>query len=114
MAKEAHANLELEYEEAGVFDEMFEINEEGCRFRPWFTTASGILADHVHEMLLQGDCENIWLLPACEYEDVSFKLAANGGAVVTVDIEGGELKFLQIDAEEGKTFNVYYKGEKVL
>ena len=75
---------------------------------------SGILADHVHEMLIRSDGQNIWLLPACNYTDVSFRLAVNGGAVVSVEIENGELKRLQIDAEKDKIFNVYYKGESIL
>ena len=81
------------YTSAGVFGEMFEINEEfTMRLRPWFATAAGIFVMASNEMLLQSDGKTIKILPAYPHDqDVSFKLAAKGGVTVEAEVTGGKL-----------------------
>ncbi len=104
------------YESVGCFDEMFEINEEQCRYRPYFSTAAAVFVNVANEMMLQSDGENIYLLPAFEDggEKVEFKLLAKGGALVEARIDAGKLQELKISSICGATkreFNVYFKGE---
>ena len=112
----AYDSLNLSYESVGCFDEMFEINEHGHRYRPYFSTAAALFVTVANEMLLQSDGDNIYILPAFEDagETVSFKLAAKGGAMVEARIEGGRIAHLKVSAACGaprKEFNVYFKGE---
>ena len=96
---------------------MFEINEKGTRFRPWFTTAEGIFLSSVNEMLLQSDENNIYLLPAFPApQRLSFKLAAKGGRVVELAIENGEITCLTVtdrNGEKDTTASVWCKGKKI-
>ena len=81
-----------------------------------FFTACGVLSSALCEMLLQSDGENIYLLPAypAENRNVSFRLAAKGGASVEAEIKNGELKKLKITAKSGKrNFNVYFHGKLI-
>jgi len=113
----AYAALKRSYESVGAFSEMFEINEEGTRFRPWFTTAEGIFLSTVNEMLLQSDENNVYLLPAFpEASELSFKLAAKGGRVVELNIENGEIAYLSVTDRKGENdtaASVWYKGKKI-
>lgn len=102
----------------GAFHEMYEINEPGNVFRPWFTTAAGIYLSTVNEMLLQGDGENIYLLPAYPVTDreISFALPAKGGAVVSAKVKGEMLTDLHITMRKGikpRSFTVYFRGKPV-
>ena len=108
-AKEAWECLCQAFESTGVFSEMFEINEPGNRYRPWFTTASGILLSTVQDMLVQSDGKNIWILPAfpCENEDLSFKLSVKGGVILEVQIKCGNLTQLKLTGNTN-TFRVHY------
>ena len=113
----AYTALKRSYESVGAFSEMFEINEEGTRFRPWFTTAEGIFLSTVNEMLLQSDENNIYLLPAFpEASELSFKLAAKGGRVVELVLENGKIASLTVTDRNGKAdtdVSVWYRGEKI-
>ena len=112
----AYECLKQSYASVGCFDEMFEINEEQCRFRPYFSTAAAVFVSTVNEMMLQSDGKNIYLLPAFDDggERVEFKLLAKGGALVEALVDGGKLQELKIsslsEASE-KEFSVYFKGK---
>lgn len=100
----------------GAFHEMYEINEPGSVYRPWFTTAAGIYLSAVNEMLVQSDGENIYLLPAYPQGkgDVAFRLPVKGGAVVDVTAREGEPPCVQVMMREGvpaRRFNVYFRGQ---
>lgn len=114
MGKEAWECLCQAFESIGVFAEMFEINEPANRYRPWFTTASGILMSAVNDMLVQSDGKNIWLLPAfpCEKEDLSFKLSVKGGAILEVQIKGGDLTQLKLIGNSDATFRIHYRNRQ--
>lgn len=114
----AYAALLQATESLGAFGEVFEINESAIRMRPWFTTAAGVLTTCIHEILLQSDEENIYLLPAYSEplcRDVSFKLAAKGGHTVEVTVENGMLAKLSVESSlpNAKKPNVYFRGEKI-
>ena len=114
MAEEAYAAVQQAARSTGVFHEMFEINEEKLKVKPWFTTAAGVYLSTVNEMLLQSDGQNIFLLPAFPGKDVSFKLSVKGGAVAEVLVSGGELRSLKLTMKDGipsKTFQVYFCGK---
>ena len=118
MPEEAYAALKQSYSSAGVFNEMFEINEEKVKKRPWFTTASGIFISTVNEMLVQSEGTRIDILPAFPLsDDVSFKLSVKGGAVLEVKIEKGKLVFVKVmaDSEDvtGK-YQIYYRNEQIM
>lgn len=93
LTDKAYYSLTQAYTSAGVFGEMFEINEEfTMRLRPWFATAAGIFVMASNEMLLQSDGKTIKILPAYPHDrDVSFKLAAKGGVTVEAEVTGGKL-----------------------
>ena len=118
MGKEAQAALESSYRSAGVFGELYEINEPGVRWKPWFTTASGMFISSVNEMLLQSDYESINILPAFpeDCKDVSFKLAVKGGAVAKVCIKDSKLKNVEItknDTDVTNKYKIYFRGKEV-
>ena len=113
MSREAYENLCQCYRSTGEFDDMFEINEESVRFRPWFTTAAGIYLSAVNEMLLQSDGENIFVAPAFE-GDASFRLSAKGGVTVEAKITDGKLAKIRLLAKKGvspRSYRLYFKGE---
>jgi hypothetical protein len=93
---------------------MFEINEPGKQYRPWFTTASGILLSTVNDMLVQSDGKNIWILPAFPWEnaDLSFKLSVKGGAVLEVLIKDGDLVQLKLTGETDAKFRIHYRDRQ--
>lgn len=116
MTDRAFSNFERAVRSAGPFGEVFELNEGDMIKCPYFTTAAGVLSSALCEMLLQSDGENIYLLPAypAENRNVSFRLAAKGGASVEAEIKNGELKKLKITAKSGKrNFNVYFRGKLI-
>ena len=82
----------------GCFGELFEINEETHRFRPWFSTANGIYMAAVHNALIQSNDGMIELLPgyAAEEGDVSFELSVEGDLTVSICVSGGCLKHLSL------------------
>jgi len=93
LTDKAYEALTQSYKSVGVFGEMFEINEETVRYRPWFATAAGIFVSAVNDMLMQCDKNIIHVLPAFPHNiDVSFKLAAKGGVLVEAVVKDGILK----------------------
>ena len=93
LTDKAYEALTQSYKSVGVFGEMFEINEETVRYRPWFATAAGIFVSAVNDMLMQCDKNIIHILPAFPHNiDVSFKLAAKGGVLVEAVVKDGILK----------------------
>ena len=93
LSDKAYKSLTQSYESVGVFDEMFEINEESVYYRPWFSTAAGIFISTVNDMLIQCDKNIIHILPAFPHNiDVSFKLSAKGGITVEAAVKNGILE----------------------
>lgn len=112
LADKAYESLTQSYSSAGVFGEMFEINEEDVCLRPWFSTAAGIFVSTINDMLLQSDGKTIRILPAFPHSiDVSFKLAAKGGVTVEAVVENAKLVKVLIE-KDGKDvtneFNVEF------
>ncbi len=94
---------------SGEFGEMYEINDRTTMtiYRPWFTTAAGMLVHAVNEMLLQQKGDTVYVGAALpeEIRDFSFKLATNYGAVVEATAKNGiltNLKITGVNAEELK------------
>lgn len=117
MPEKAYHALTESYESAGVFHEMFEINEPAVRIKPWFTTACGMFISSVNEMLLQSDGKTVNILPAFPLEkgDISFKLAIKSGAVAEVKIKDRKLVHLCITSngeDVTKNFDILFKGKK--
>ena len=97
-AEAAMACLRQAAQSQGCFGELFEINEEKCIYRPWFTTANGIYMEAVHSLLLQSRPGEIKLLPAWPQGegDVSFRLPAEGDLMVDAQIRDGKLQTLAL------------------
>lgn len=91
-------------ENSGYFGEMYETNdmETMTVYRPWFTTAAGMLVHAVNEILLQSRDGVIYIAPALpkSVTGFSFKLATCDGIVVETAAENGELKKLIIDGAD--------------
>lgn len=88
--------------ERGCFDEMWEINEEAIRSRPWFTTASGTLLTGVNAMLLNGDDDVLTIAPALHKrcESFSFSLPARDGLWVECIVRNNVLEKLTITGKK--------------
>lgn len=78
---------------AGLFSELFEINEPKVKMHPWFSTASGNYVYALNQLLVQSDTNQIIIAPAVpdNWNDFSFKLACQGNIVITVSVKGGKL-----------------------
>ncbi len=113
MGKEAYESAIQSLESVGVFGEMYEINEPGKRYRPWFTTAAGVFMSAIHNMLVQCDGETVDILPAYPIdEDLSFRLAIRGGAVIDAEVKDGKLVRADITTRDGSpaSFKIKFKG----
>ncbi len=114
MGKEAYESAVQSLESVGVFGEMYEINEPDKRYRPWFTTAAGVFMSAIHNMLVQCDGETVEILPAYPIEeDLAFRLAIRGGAILDVEVKNGELVRADITMRDGapaKNFKIKFKG----
>ena len=118
MPERAYAALQESYKSAGVFNELFEINEKAVRIKPWFTTACGMFISSVNEMLIQSEGKTVTILPAYPESagDVSFKLAVKGGAVAEVCIKNQKIEHLCISKcgqDVTKEYEIYYKDALV-
>ena len=118
MGERAYECIEQAVKNAGEFNEMFEINQHSVRYRPWFTTAAGVVMTAISSMLVQSDGETIEILPAYPIKDrdISFRLAVKGGATVDVEIKKGELMRVKVTMLPGivqKSFKILYKGKEV-
>lgn len=89
----------------GYFGEMYEINdmETGTFYRPWFTTAAGMLIHSVNEMLLQCENDTVFIAPTLpgSVRDFSFKLAVQGGMCVEAEVIGSQLERIEISGADG-------------
>lgn len=113
MGKEAWEHLVQSFESVGVFNEMFEINEDARRMRPWFMTAAGVYISTLSDMLLSCEDGCIELLPSFD-QDVEFKLSAKGGYVICAKVENGELVKLTVENQSKLSLDrpkIYYKGQ---
>lgn len=118
MGDRAYACVEQAVKNTGEFNELFEINQYSVRYRPWFTTAAGVVMTAISSMLVQSDGETIEILPAYPIKDcdVCFRLAVKGGAVIDVEIKKGELIRALVTMRDGsapKKFKILYKGKEV-
>lgn len=88
---------------AGEFGEMYEISdiESGTFYRPWFSTAAGMLIHSVNEMLLKFKDGILYIAPSLpeKITDFSFKLAAENGIIAEVSAEDGVITRLKINRE---------------
>ncbi len=118
MPEKAYDALGQAMNSIGVFNELFEINEENIHYRPWFSTANGIFLSAVNESLLQSTSESINILPGIPKNDmnIEFKLAVKGGAYALVKIENGELNEVNI-VKDGidvtSEYEIFLRGDKV-
>ena len=112
MKDRAYETLKQAYASAGVFGELFEINEKGYRYKPWFTTAAGIFVSTVNDMLLQSDGKTVRIMPGMPHDiDACFHLAAKGGITVEAEIKDKKLikiRVLQDGKDVTDRFNVEF------
>ncbi len=84
----------------GYFGEMYEISDLSTKtiYRPWFTTAAGMLVHSVNEMLMQYDDDTVLIAPALpkEVKSFSFKLAAYNDTVVSVNVKDSVLEDINV------------------
>jgi len=118
MGDRAYECVKQAVKNTGEFNELFEINQHSVRYRPWFTTAAGVVMTAISSMLVQSDGEVIEILPAYPFKDrdVSFRLAVKGGAMIDVEIKKGELIRAQVTMRDGSTpkkFKILYRGKEV-
>jgi hypothetical protein len=79
-------------------------------------TAAGIYLSAVSDMLIRSDTQRIELLPACSWENVSFKLAAKGGVTVEAVIENGQPVKVVLYRKASSIFafpEVAYRGKPI-
>ena len=117
-ADDAYRGILQALESVGTFSECFEINEDDAVYRPWFSTAAGVLSTAISEMLIRSDGDNVYLLPAAPefMKNVSFKLMVKGGATAYAEIKNNELiklEFTFLPTATPKKFNVYLRGKKL-
>jgi len=81
-------------DDAGLFHELFEINEPGVAvMHPWFSTGEGNYVYAVNQMLLACREEQIRIAPAVPeaWRDFAFKLPCFGNLLATVAAKDGRL-----------------------
>lgn len=102
MDKRTYQALQQACISTGHFGEMYEINEKGCVFRPWFTTASGAYIGAANNMLMQCVDDIIYLAPALadHVTDFEFSLAARGDIIVSAKVKNNELVKFDIKCNE--------------
>lgn len=100
MCEETFESIKNASKNSGYFGEMYEISDLSTKtvYRPWFTTAAGMLVHSVNEMLLQSDENYIYVAPALpeSIESFSFKLAAYSGLCIEVNVKNKELVKLDL------------------
>ena len=108
----AYSALKEAYPSAGVFSDLFEINEEEVCLRPWFATAAGVFVSAVNDMLLQCNGQTVRILPALPRSvNASFKLAAKGGITVEAEVKDGKLEQAIVLNENGVDVTKNYRIE---
>lgn len=98
QAREAYDYLLRAAESCGCFGELYEINEPGKYYRPWFSTANGIFQAAVHRCLVDSRPEGIALLPGWPDNagDIDFLLPAHGDLTVHLHRQGGKLTVTEV------------------
>lgn len=109
-AKEAYKHLSQSFDSVGVFGEMFEINEDSHRMRPWFMTAAGVFVSTLSDMMISCKDGVIELLPAFD-GDAEFKLSAKGGHMIHAKVQNGELVMLEVSSITQKRPKIYFRGQ---
>ncbi len=104
MAMEAYEAVKNASKNSGSFGEMYEILDISTNtvYRPWFTTAAGMLVHSVNEMLLSSDNDTIYIAPALPETvgSFAFKLAAYHGALVEAEVVDNKLVKLCVKSEK--------------
>ena len=100
--KRTYQALKQACQSTGHFGEMYEINEPGCVFRPWFTTAAGSYIGATNDMLVQCVDDIIYLAPAlADYvTDFEFSLAVRGNIKVSAKVKNNELLKFDIKCKQ--------------
>lgn len=82
----------------GCFDELWEINEDGVRIKPWFATAAGTCLTGVNAMLLDGGSEEITIAPALHEscERFAFRLPARGDLMIECRAQNSAIETLRV------------------
>lgn len=98
--EDSFAALKEASENRGLFYDMYEISDDstGTYYRPWFTTAAGMFAHALNEMLLQKRGDTIFIAPALSknQKNFSFKLNVHGGLCVEAKVNNLVLEKLCI------------------
>ncbi len=99
---------------SGEYGEMYEINDRDTMtvYRPWFTTAAGMLVHAVNEMLLQRRGDDILIGAALpeNVRDFSFKLATDGNIVVEAEAQDGKMRHLKVSGDGADRVRVVLPG----
>ena len=92
-AESAYNALKQAAATAGCFGEIFEINENAVRNRPWFTTAAGMYLAAVNESLLQSKGDTIFVARGIpkNASTFSFTLPAKKGRMISAGVADGRL-----------------------
>lgn len=101
-------SLKQANESVGCFGEMFEINEKGCVFRPWFTTAAGAYIYAANRMLVQSEDDIIYIAPSLPKSEksFSFNLAVYGNMLIEVKVKNLHLTDISIKSNDSAVGNV--------
>ncbi len=86
-------------DDAGHFDELFEINEPGVAvMHPWFSTGEGNYVHAVNQMLLHCRDEQIRIAPSVPegWKDFAYKLPCFGNLLAEVTVEQGRIAQLTL------------------
>lgn len=100
-AGSAYGALKQAAATAGCFGEIFEINEDAVRNRPWFTTAAGMYLAAVNESLLQSKGDAILVAPGIPESSgtFSFTLPAKKGRIISAGAADGKLTGFSVSGE---------------
>ena len=95
-SKESYRWLSEAASAQGLFGETWEINEPGLRIHPWFTTASGVCAYALAQMLVAEIDGVLHIAPGVpdNWKDYAFSLPSSSGVWVDCEVRGGQLAYL--------------------
>ena len=102
----------------GLFGETWEINEPGLRLHPWFTTASGMCAYALAQMLVAEIDGVLHIAPGVPdgWKDYAFRLPTSQGVWVDCEVRAGKphhLSFRRIGKVHGSEKVAYvFMNEK--
>lgn len=111
MKEETFEAIKNASRNTGYFGEMYEISDLSTKtvYRPWFTTAAGMLVHSVNEMLLQSDENIIYVAPSLPESigSYSFRLSAYCGICVAVKVENRKLVKLRLTSDKKSVKNEF-------